>query len=133
MKKPKKYDEINHLDLRSRFEANGYMKNCTLNPCGRVADGFAMDLIHDGTVIDTFLYSSRFEYQQDCAIVSVPPNIGEMAKSEIAERLEQIRAEIRAERISYGELIELQSLSKYIEPSDVELLEAAGIPEPANR
>lgn len=45
------------------------------------------------------------------------------------ERLEYIRRELKAERISTGELIELQSLSEFIEPGDVELLEAAGVPE----
>ncbi len=46
-----------------------------------------------------------------------------------AERLEYLRGELRAERISYGELIELQELAQYIEEGDVELLEAAGVPE----
>ena len=45
------------------------------------------------------------------------------------ERLEYLRGELRAERISYGELAELQGLAEYIEPGDVELLEAAGVPE----
>jgi hypothetical protein len=44
-------------------------------------------------------------------------------------RLEEIRAELRAERISMGELIELQNMTAHIHPSDVELLEAAGVPE----
>lgn len=48
---------------------------------------------------------------------------------EIKARLEYLRRELRAERISYGELYELQSLAEYIEPSDVELLEAAGVSE----
>ena len=47
----------------------------------------------------------------------------------IQSRLEYLRAEIRAERISYGELAELQSLSAHITAHDTELLEAAGIPE----
>ena len=47
----------------------------------------------------------------------------------IKKRLEYLRQELRAERISYGELNELQSLIEYIEPHDVELLEAAGVPE----
>ena len=45
------------------------------------------------------------------------------------ERLEYLRQELRAERISYGELLELQSLVPFIEEGDVELLEAAGVPE----
>ena len=44
-------------------------------------------------------------------------------------RLEYLRGELRAQRISYGELHELQSLAKHIKPGDVELLEAAGVPE----
>jgi hypothetical protein len=47
----------------------------------------------------------------------------------IAKRLEYLRQELRAERISYAELAELQSLAEYVQPGDVELLEAAGIPE----
>jgi hypothetical protein len=49
--------------------------------------------------------------------------------SEHEQRLEYLRQELRAERISYGELAELQSLAEHIEPGDVELLEAAGVPE----
>jgi len=40
-----------------------------------------------------------------------------------------MRGEIRAERISYGELVELAELAAHIEPDDVELLEWAGVPE----
>lgn len=52
-----------------------------------------------------------------------------MERAEIQKRLEELRGELRAERISYGELAELHSLSEYIDPGDVELLEAAGVPE----
>jgi hypothetical protein len=45
------------------------------------------------------------------------------------DRLEQLRAELRAERISYGELVELQSLASHIDKDDVELLGAIGINE----
>lgn len=45
------------------------------------------------------------------------------------ERLEYLRGEIRAERISYSELYELQGLAAEIDPGDVELLEWAGVPE----
>ncbi len=45
------------------------------------------------------------------------------------KRLEYLRKELREERISYGELVELQSLAPYIDKGDVELLEAAGVPE----
>ncbi len=52
-----------------------------------------------------------------------------MDADETTGRLEYLRAELRAERISYGELAELQLLADQIEPGDVELLEAAGVPE----
>jgi hypothetical protein len=45
------------------------------------------------------------------------------------QRLEELRRVLRAECISYGELIELQGLAEFIDPEDVELLEAAGVPE----
>ena len=47
----------------------------------------------------------------------------------IKKRLEYLRQELKSECISYGELMELKSLKKYIDSGDVELLEAAGVPE----
>lgn len=44
-------------------------------------------------------------------------------------RLEYLRGEIDAERISYGEIIELQGLADHIDSGDVQLLEWAGVPE----
>lgn len=44
-------------------------------------------------------------------------------------RLGCIRSELQAERISYGELAELKTLVPFIDKDDVELLEAAGVPE----
>lgn len=55
--------------------------------------------------------------------------IAESKRERAAARLEALRVELRAERISYGELAELQSLAEFIAPDDVELLEAAGVPE----
>jgi len=49
--------------------------------------------------------------------------------NQIKNRLEYLRNELRKERISYGELLELQSLAEYIDKGDVELLQAAGVPE----
>lgn len=46
---------------------------------------------------------------------------------DIKTRLEYLRGEIEAERISYGEIAELQSLSEHIAPDDVVLLEWAGV------
>ena len=47
----------------------------------------------------------------------------------IKKRLEELRIELRNECISYGELAELHSLAEYIDKDDVELLQAAGVPE----
>ena len=47
----------------------------------------------------------------------------------VKARLEYLRGEIVAERISYGEIVELQGLSAHIDPSDTLLLEWAGVPE----
>lgn len=52
-----------------------------------------------------------------------------MTSTNIQERLEVLRSAIRSENISYGEIAELRDLSKHIDPSDVELLEWAGVPE----
>lgn len=45
------------------------------------------------------------------------------------ERLEEIRVELDNESISYGELVELEELTEYIEEGDIQLLQAAGVPE----
>jgi hypothetical protein len=49
------------------------------------------------------------------------------------ERLEELRKELEAERISYGELIELQAMGAagLIPEDDVQMREAAGLPEHA--
>jgi hypothetical protein len=47
----------------------------------------------------------------------------------IKQRLEYLRGEIQAERISYGEVAELQDLAPHIDSGDVELLQWAGVPE----
>ena len=55
----------------------------------------------------------------------------EQAKRWASERLAYLRGEIQAERISYSELGELQTLIPFIDPGDVLLLEWAGVPEKA--
>jgi len=52
-----------------------------------------------------------------------------MIKNDHTERLEYLRGEIIAERISYGEITELQSLVGHIDASDSLLLEWAGVSE----
>ena len=41
----------------------------------------------------------------------------------IKQRLEYLRKQIKQENISYGEILELQSLEEHIEDGDVELLQ----------
>ena len=48
---------------------------------------------------------------------------------QIRKRLEYLRSKIEAERISYGEIAELQGLVEHIGEGDVQLLEWAGVPE----
>lgn len=52
-----------------------------------------------------------------------------MQAQKIKQRLEYLRGEIEHERISYGEIAELQALADHIEDDDVVLLEWAGVPE----
>jgi len=51
------------------------------------------------------------------------------APADIERELERIRQSLKAENISYGEVARLQELAEFIDPGDVELLEAAGVPE----
>ena len=52
-----------------------------------------------------------------------------MENKEIKERLEYLRSEIKAERISTSEIAELQSLASHIDSGDTLLLEWAGVKE----
>lgn len=54
-----------------------------------------------------------------------------MCQSTAKKRLEYLRGELRAARLSYGEISELQDLAAagHIDAGDVEMLEAAGVPE----
>ena len=51
------------------------------------------------------------------------------SNKQIKARLEYLRGEIKAERISMGECCELETLAEFIEPGDVLLLEWAGVAE----
>jgi hypothetical protein len=59
----------------------------------------------------------------------IGPDVCRWCDVVIRDRLDYLREEIRAERISYEEIAELQTLSEYIKDDDVELLEWAGVPE----
>ena len=61
---------------------------------------------------------------QDLCISSFVSN-----EDDAKERLEYLRGEIEAERISFSEIIELEALREYIEPDDLLLLQWAGVPE----
>lgn len=54
-----------------------------------------------------------------------------MTATKIKERLKYLRGEIKAERISYGEIAELRgyALAEYIDPGDIVLLDWAGVKE----
>jgi hypothetical protein len=47
----------------------------------------------------------------------------------IQARLNRIRHSIEQENVSYGELVELESLKDHIHEGDLELLQWAGVPE----
>ena len=47
----------------------------------------------------------------------------------VKKRLEYLRSQIKKEQISFLEVAELQALAKYIDSSDVVLLEWAGVKE----
>jgi len=64
------------------------------------------------------------DYKRNADILGVTPII--------KHRLDYFRSIIIAERISQGEIIELQSMAEYIEPSDTLLLQWAGVPEGSN-
>lgn len=54
---------------------------------------------------------------------------GFATEDEVFERLEYLRGEIEAERISYSEIAELQALAPNIQPGDLQLLQWAGVEE----
>ena len=55
-----------------------------------------------------------------------------MTKKTIKKRLEYLRQEIEAERISTGEICELVELKEHIDKGDILLLEWAGVEETTN-
>jgi predicted HTH domain antitoxin len=55
--------------------------------------------------------------------------VNKQPDAETRERLEYLRSQIEAERISMSEIAELADLADYIASDDVVLREWAGIPE----
>lgn len=87
-KRPHNYDEINNLYLRSDFEneedeplintylkAEGYIGNRPTDFKGEFHedDTWAIDQYdEDGEIVyQSFLYTSQFEYEQDCKILGL--------------------------------------------------------------
>ena len=66
---------------------------------------------------------------QEVQFTNLSPELQAKLLPEIRGHLEYLRRELQQQRISYGELAELASLEPFIEPGDVELLEAAGVLE----
>lgn len=118
----------------------GYFTNCYRRAGSEAPDAWNCDKLEINKAIDPFarlddhagVHLIRKYYPE---FTPTPEHFAEAywgrkpATTEIKQRLEYLRGELRAERISYEELAELQSLAPHIEPGDVELLEAAGIPE----
>lgn len=75
--------------------------------------------VHNWTVTVTYT-DGREHFTSVLAILHV---------ERVSDRLEELRAAIRAENVSWGELAELQNLAPFIDSDDIELLEWAGVPE----
>jgi hypothetical protein len=79
--------------------------------------------------MERYLDGTRRLFDDGRGITATDGQTTESAPPAVSARLEYLRGELRAQRISWGELAELESLVPYIAPDDVELLEAAGVPE----
>jgi hypothetical protein len=87
--------------------------------------GLVKEMLNNCNLIPTVTHEQREAVKK---LVKFAEPVANIAEEKLA-RLEYLRGELRAERISTGELAELQSLAAFIAPGDVELLEAAGVPE----
>lgn len=88
-------------------------------------------LLDDAIASDTrsLLESARASLSTVISDVADPPPADARSEEETKARLEYLREQIRDESISMGEIVELQGMADAIDPSDVELLEWAGVPE----
>lgn len=84
-------------------------------------------LYQDGEKMSDFIKLSKDDFLESYSYLS-EKDYNDTLK-QIKNRLRYLKRKIMDEIISYGELAELQDLIPYIEPGDVELLEAAGVPE----
>lgn len=69
------------------------------------------------------------EHDKTCSFLNQYGRGGNPCDCSIKKRLQCLRKKIEDGCIRYGEIVELQSLSKYIEKDDVVLLEWAGVEE----
>lgn len=69
------------------------------------------------------------DMKQECTEGEPRIIVKNMTTKQIKSRLEHIRKQIKAECVSYGELVELRNLSKHIDKGDILLLEWAGVEE----
>jgi hypothetical protein len=98
---------------------------------------FDVSMHIDSASLATALWFAEINNQEaiwDCAHkveIYLEPKLTllDAAIASIEARLEELRAILRSETMSYDELVELQSLAEFIDPSDTELLEAADVPE----
>lgn len=81
------------------------------------------------SALDTIAPDAPYLWCPNCDTTIDGEGTIEVRGAHITKRLEYLRGEILAERISQSETIELQSLAEYIDPSDTLLLEWAGVPE----
>lgn len=115
------------------YNASHKRKRLTLwsGPFASIREGEAYSLPKGDGYMVTLEYGDKVRVE--CPVERTNENYREVDaafnKALNRHRLEYLRGEIEAERISTGELIELQGLVEYIEPGDVQLLEWAGVPE----
>ena len=77
----------------------------------------------DGTTVDL----EEVERCPECG--DMPWDCACEPPAEVTARLEEIRAKIVAERVSLGELLDLQTLARFIGDDDILLREWAGVSE----
>lgn len=115
------------------YNATHKRKRLTLwsGPFASVREGEAYSLPKGDGYMVTLEYGEKVRVT--CPVERTDENYQEQDKAfNVAlnrHRLEYLRSQINAEKISTYELMELEGLVEYIEPGDVQLLEWAGVPE----
>jgi hypothetical protein len=116
-------DEIDYIVCNDRGEATGFWRDGTKGVPEEVIETM------DDDVYLVFAPTSDLPFhqyhEQEVLWDHQPETVHEFAK----RRLEELRSELDDECISLSELSELQASVPFIENGDVQLLEAAGVPE----